>query len=286
MQWRVLFVEADDRRSPKPSETGCSESRKFFENSHREKFCRAVTGAWLGRTQTLESVGEKPSSSENADYHTYFVGCDEWGFSVWAHNSYLEFEQIVTNPELKKNIDTVSARLAYYKDAKAGKAALEQALQAEGLHPATIKKAVAVAEADGLFQTNKVAQLEVGPYGKLAPRSNKDGLTPDHSPSFAAIQAHVEQQLGRPLTPAEAKALHSSTNTIVIKTSSHMTDSRTYGGRNTAQQIAQDSSNLKAGTLLDRQALNQRLLADGHTQSAIDAAYKKLDALNKADGWY
>jgi hypothetical protein len=23
-----------------------------------------------------------------ADYHTYFVGCDEWGFSVWAHNAY------------------------------------------------------------------------------------------------------------------------------------------------------------------------------------------------------
>ena len=22
-----------------------------------------------------------------ADWHTYFVGCDEWGFSVWAHNS-------------------------------------------------------------------------------------------------------------------------------------------------------------------------------------------------------
>jgi hypothetical protein len=21
-----------------------------------------------------------------ADYHTYFVGCEEWGFSVWAHN--------------------------------------------------------------------------------------------------------------------------------------------------------------------------------------------------------
>jgi len=20
--------------------------------------------------------------------HTYFVGCVEWGFSVWAHNSY------------------------------------------------------------------------------------------------------------------------------------------------------------------------------------------------------
>src|SRR5262249_22418124 len=22
-----------------------------------------------------------------AEYHTYFVGCDEWGFSVWAHNA-------------------------------------------------------------------------------------------------------------------------------------------------------------------------------------------------------
>src|SRR5262249_35098235 len=22
-----------------------------------------------------------------ADYHTYFVGCLEWGFSVWAHNT-------------------------------------------------------------------------------------------------------------------------------------------------------------------------------------------------------
>jgi hypothetical protein len=29
----------------------------------------------------------KPSSATIADWHTYFVGCDEWGFSVWAHNS-------------------------------------------------------------------------------------------------------------------------------------------------------------------------------------------------------
>jgi len=25
-----------------------------------------------------------------ADWHTYFVGCDEWGFSVWAHNTCFE----------------------------------------------------------------------------------------------------------------------------------------------------------------------------------------------------
>lgn len=27
-----------------------------------------------------------------ADWHTYFVGCDEWGFSVWAHNMCTEAE--------------------------------------------------------------------------------------------------------------------------------------------------------------------------------------------------
>ena len=28
-----------------------------------------------------------------ADFHTYFVGCQEWGFSVWAHNEYTETEK-------------------------------------------------------------------------------------------------------------------------------------------------------------------------------------------------
>jgi len=31
-----------------------------------------------------------------ADYHTYFVGCDEWGFSVWAHNIACTPDQLTT----------------------------------------------------------------------------------------------------------------------------------------------------------------------------------------------
>ena len=27
-----------------------------------------------------------------AEYHTYFVGCDEWGFSVWVHNANYRIE--------------------------------------------------------------------------------------------------------------------------------------------------------------------------------------------------
>jgi hypothetical protein len=30
-----------------------------------------------------------------ADYHTYFVGCEEWGFSVWAHNQYDNIKEYV-----------------------------------------------------------------------------------------------------------------------------------------------------------------------------------------------
>jgi hypothetical protein len=35
--------------------------------------------------QTL--VQERVYNLRIADFHTYFVGCDEWGFSVWAHNT-------------------------------------------------------------------------------------------------------------------------------------------------------------------------------------------------------
>jgi hypothetical protein len=45
-----------------------------------------------GREIAVEEVGETGEevpvyNVRVADYHTYFVGCDEWGFSVWAHNA-------------------------------------------------------------------------------------------------------------------------------------------------------------------------------------------------------
>jgi hypothetical protein len=44
-----------------------------------------------GTTVTVEDlldtgVYETVYNLRIQDYHTYFVGCDEWGFSVWAHN--------------------------------------------------------------------------------------------------------------------------------------------------------------------------------------------------------
>ena len=68
-----------------------------------------------------------------ADFHTYFVGCDEWGFSVWAHNATCA---VAETPQARANYEAifggkVSLREQYLgrtlgKDSKTG-----QAVQAE-----------------------------------------------------------------------------------------------------------------------------------------------------------
>ncbi|VTR97010.1 polymorphic toxin-type HINT domain-containing protein [Tuwongella immobilis] len=45
-----------------------------------------------GETVSVEGVHETDRRQtvynlRVSDFHTYFVGCDEWGFSVWAHNA-------------------------------------------------------------------------------------------------------------------------------------------------------------------------------------------------------
>ncbi|MGL6077091.1 MAG: polymorphic toxin-type HINT domain-containing protein [Fimbriiglobus sp.] len=46
-------------------------------------------GSWVA-IEGLRDTGswERVYNLRVADDHTYFVGCNEWGFSVWAHNSY------------------------------------------------------------------------------------------------------------------------------------------------------------------------------------------------------
>jgi hypothetical protein len=53
-------------------------------SSHDEQWV-AVEGVWdTGKVETVYNV-------RVAGHHTYFVGCLEWGFSVWAHNNCKEF---------------------------------------------------------------------------------------------------------------------------------------------------------------------------------------------------
>jgi hypothetical protein len=51
-----------------------------------------------GKTVTVEAVTETGERElvynlRVSEYHTYFVGGDEWGFSVWAHNTYSQLER-------------------------------------------------------------------------------------------------------------------------------------------------------------------------------------------------
>ena len=53
-----------------------------------------------GRLTAIEAIADTRSvetvyNMRVADYHTYFVGCEEWGFSVWAHNAYTELKELL-----------------------------------------------------------------------------------------------------------------------------------------------------------------------------------------------
>jgi hypothetical protein len=45
-------------------------------------------GDWVA-VEAVRETGEEQTvyNLRVADFHTYFVGCEEWGFSVWAHNA-------------------------------------------------------------------------------------------------------------------------------------------------------------------------------------------------------
>ena len=50
---------------------------------------RSHDGQWLAVEDVRDTGREEVVyNCRVAEYHTYFVGCDEWGFSLWAHNAY------------------------------------------------------------------------------------------------------------------------------------------------------------------------------------------------------
>src|SRR5262249_23926580 len=60
-------------------------------------------GRWLA-VEDLLDTGEYETvyNLRAADFHTYFVGCDGWGFSVWAHNTCTPQEAAKAIKELRE----------------------------------------------------------------------------------------------------------------------------------------------------------------------------------------
>jgi hypothetical protein len=55
---------------------------------HRGDTLLTLDGGWATVEKVVETgKWERVYNLRVAEYHTYFVGCDQWGFSVWAHNA-------------------------------------------------------------------------------------------------------------------------------------------------------------------------------------------------------
>ena len=102
-----------------------------------------------------------------------------------------------------------------------------------------------------------------GTYGELTAQRRAFGQTEplhmDHQPSYAAQRAAAEQALGRPLTPAEARALRGSTPAVASPSAVHQQTSPTYGGRNTPARIAEDAADLGAAQARDRAVFDEAI---------------------------
>src|SRR5207302_1082184 len=48
-----------------------------------------------------------------SDYHTYFVGCEEWGFSVWAHNACNVTQNRINGNAFRDKIADLFAKAGY-----------------------------------------------------------------------------------------------------------------------------------------------------------------------------
>jgi hypothetical protein len=98
----------------------------------------------------VENTGqwEKVYNFRVADHHTYFVGTEDWGFSVWAHNQSCEnpkairdaVDTAVKDPKAAKNVATVAQRKI--QDGKSDQAVIDY-LTSKGVDPTVAKNAVA-----------------------------------------------------------------------------------------------------------------------------------------------
>lgn len=180
-------------------------------------------GDWLvsheGMPVVLEQVGEPDEVTtvynlRVADYHTYFVGCQEWGFSVWAHNAdcFEAFFDTATGYWRVRNARTKVVHPTLDLDGKAGKVAFRgpnaQARAERAAEGLTVQARVRETPLETLPPTTRPARSEPK---KLAENLEREvGPRPQPTPSNPATYeaAHlvpVSPQLNR--SPAVQRAV-------------------------------------------------------------------------------
>jgi filamentous hemagglutinin len=126
--------------------------------------------------------------------------------------------------------------------------------------------------------------LDVGSYKDLKAREKVgDNLEHDHIPSFAALKANKEKELGRPLTSQETKMLYQNATAVEVPKGVHQ-QSPTYKGRNTAAQVQQDANNLCGAICRDTEALRSNMLKLGYNPKLVDNAINQIKDRNNKMG--
>lgn len=129
-----------------------------------------------------------------------------------------------------------------------------------------------------------VKALDVGSYKELKTREVVgDGLEHDHIPSFAALRKAKENELGRPLTEAEAKNLYQNATAVEVPKDVHKAGP-TYGGKNTVAQVEQDALDLCGAVCRDTDALKDNMVERGYDPKKVDDAIKNIIEKNRQLG--
>ncbi|MBL0885435.1 hypothetical protein HGK34_03920 [Myceligenerans sp. I2] len=129
-----------------------------------------------------------------------------------------------------------------------------------------------------------VKALDVGTYSDLKKAAKVgDNLEHDHIPSSAALKKAKEQELGRKLTPQEAKDIHEQGIAIELPKEVHAKGD-TWRGKNTSDRISGDASDLTAAAERDYATQSQNLIDAGFDAEDVAAAIEKMRAANKERG--
>jgi hypothetical protein len=135
-----------------------------------------------------------------------------------------------------------------------------------------------------VHNTNHVKALDVGTYGDLKKAAKVgDNLEHDHIPSSAALKKAKEQELGRKLTPQEARDVHEQGLTIEVPKDVHAKGD-TYKGKNTPAKIDSDAADLSAAAERDYATQSQNLIDAGYKPEDVAAAIDKMRAANNERG--
>ncbi|QPG04613.1 hypothetical protein IT774_10240 [Salinimonas marina] len=127
---------------------------------------------------------------------------------------------------------------------------------------------------------NAVNEGEVGTFGGLAPRSIKDGMTPDHVPSYASVRKALDDA-DIEISDEQMKALRNNTICVVVKTCDHQSFSRTFGGRNSKSKIESDAKDLYEAAEADLQTWEPVWESNGWTRDQIKSAREQVHKANK-----